>query len=206
MTRSKICGITRIEDGLAAAQYGADAIGLVFYPPSPRHVSTAQAVAIAAALPPFVTTVGLFVNPDAADVRAVLSALRLDLLQFHGDETPAFCASFGVPYLKAVRVKPGVDLLQYAIHFRGAKGLLLDAFVEGKAGGTGESFDWKLIPDDLPLPVILSGGLDPANVKAAIEWVKPWAVDVSSGVEASKGIKDAARIAAFMREVRKECV
>lgn len=206
MTRSKICGITRVEDGLAAAQYGADAIGLVFYPPSPRHVSTAQAAAIAAALPPFVTTVGLFVNPDAADVRAALGALRLDLLQFHGDETPAFCASFGVPYLKAVRVKPGVDLIQYAIRFRGAKGLLLDAFVEGKAGGTGESFDWKLIPDDLPLPVILSGGLDPANVKAAIERVRPWAVDVSSGVEASKGIKDAARIAAFMREIRKECV
>lgn len=206
MTRSKICGITRVEDGLAAAQYGADAIGLVFYPPSPRHVSTAQAAAIAAALPPFVTTVGLFVNPDAADVRAALGALRLDLLQFHGDETPAFCASFGVPYLKAVRVKPGVDLIQYAIRFRGAKGLLLDAFVEGKAGGTGESFDWKLIPGDLPLPVILSGGLDPANVKAAIERVRPWAVDVSSGVEASKGIKDAARIAAFMREIRKECV
>ncbi len=206
MTRSKICGITRVEDGLAAAQYGADAIGLVFYPPSPRHVSTAQAAVIAAALPPFVTTVGLFVNPDAADVRAALGALRLDLLQFHGDETPAFCASFGVPYLKAVRVKPGVDLIQYAIRFRGAKGLLLDAFVEGKAGGTGESFDWKLIPDDLPLPVILSGGLDPANVKAAIERVRPWAVDVSSGVEASKGIKDAARIAAFMREIRKECV
>lgn len=206
MTRSKICGITRVEDGLAAAQYGADAIGLVFYPPSPRHVSTAQAAAIAAALPPFVTTVGLFVNPDAADVRAALGALRLDLLQFHGDETPAFCASFGVPYLKAVRVKPGVDLIQYAIRFRGAKGLLLDAFVEGKAGGTGESFDWKLIPDDLPLPVILSGGLGPANVKAAIEQVRPWAVDVSSGVEASKGIKDAARIAVFMREVRKECV
>lgn len=206
MTRSKICGITRIEDGIAAAQHGADAIGLVFYPPSPRHVSPAQAAAIAAALPPFVTTVGLFVNPDMAEVELVLRSLRLDMLQFHGDESPEFCASFGVPYLKAVRVKPGVDLIQYAIRFRGAKGLLLDAFVEGKAGGTGESFDWKLIPDDLPLPVILSGGLDPENVKAAIKQVEPWAVDVSSGVEASKGIKDAARIAAFMREVRKECV
>ncbi|MBU0594649.1 MAG: phosphoribosylanthranilate isomerase [Gammaproteobacteria bacterium] len=206
MTRSKICGITRAEDGVVAAQHGADAIGLVFYPPSPRYVTLAQATAIVAALPPFITTVGLFVNPDATEVEAVLGELRLDLLQFHGDETPEFCASFGVPYLKAVRVKPGVDLIQYAIRFRGAKGLLLDAFVEGKAGGTGESFDWGLIPDALPLPVILSGGLGPANVKAAIERVKPWAVDVSSGVEASKGIKDAARIAAFMREVRKECV
>lgn len=206
MTRSKICGITRIEDGLVAAQQGADAIGLVFYPPSPRHVSIPQAAAIAAALPPFVSTVGLFVNPDASEVEAVLREIRLDLLQFHGDETPEFCASFGVPYLKAVRVKPGVDLVQYAIRFRVAKGLLLDAYVEGKAGGTGQSFDWDLIPEGLSLPVILSGGLDPANVRTAIERVKPWAVDVSSGVEASKGIKDAARIAAFMREVRKECM
>lgn len=212
MTRSKICGITRIEDGLVAAQQGADAIGLVFYPPSPRHVSIPQAASIAAALPPFVTTVGLFVNPAAAEVEAVLRELRLDLLQFHGDETPEFCAGFGVPYLKAVRVKPGVDLLQYAIRFRAAKGLLLDAFVAGQAGGTGQSFDWDLIPEGLPLPVILSGGLDPDNVRAAIERVKPWAVDVSSGVEAGKGIntlkgiKDAARIAAFMREVRKENV
>jgi phosphoribosylanthranilate isomerase len=206
MTRSKICGITRIEDGLVAAQHGADAIGLVFYPPSPRHVSITQAAAIAAVLPPFVTTVGLFVNPEASAVESVLRELHLDMLQFHGDETPEFCAGFGVPYLKAVRVKPGVDLVQYAIRFRTAKGLLLDAFVAGQAGGTGQSFDWGLIPEDLPLPVILSGGLDPDNVKAAIERVKPWAVDVSSGVEASKGIKDAARIAAFMREVRKECV
>ncbi|MDO9189827.1 MAG: phosphoribosylanthranilate isomerase [Sulfurimicrobium sp.] len=206
MTRSKICGITRVEDGLVASQHGADAIGLVFYPPSPRHVSITQAAAIAVALPPFVSTVGLFVNPDATEVESVLREIRLDLLQFHGDETPEFCASFSVPYLKAVRVKPGVDLLQYAIRFRSAKGLLLDAFVEGQAGGTGQSFDWGLIPAGLPLPVVLSGGLDPANVKVAIDRVKPWAVDVSSGVEASKGIKDAARIAAFMREVRKECM
>lgn len=206
MTRSKICGITRIEDGMVAARHGADAIGLVFYPPSPRHVSITQAVAIVAALPPFVTTVGLFVNPVVADVEAVLREVRLDMLQFHGDEAPDFCAGFGVPYLKAVRVKPGVDLLQYAIRFSNAKGLLLDAYVEGQAGGTGQSFDWDLIPENLPLPVILSGGLEQVNVKAAIERVKPWAVDVSSGVEASKGIKDAAKIAAFMREVRKECV
>lgn len=202
MTRSKICGITRIEDGLTAARHGADAIGLVFYPPSPRHVALDQAVAIAAALPPFVTTVGLFVNPSPAEVEAVLSGLRLDLLQFHGDETPEFCDRFGVPWLKAARVKPGMDLLQYAIRFRGARGLLLDAYVEGTAGGTGQSFDWDLIPGDLPLPVILSGGLEPGNVRAAIEKVRPWAVDVSSGVEAAKGIKDGAKIAAFMQGVR----
>lgn len=202
MTRAKICGITRVEDGLAAARLGADAIGLVFYPPSPRHVSVAQARAIAAALLPFVTTVGLFVNPEAAQVEAVLGELRLDMLQFHGDETPEFCASFGVPYLKAVRVKPGTDLVQYAARFNGAKALLLDAFVAGTAGGTGETFDWALIPSGLPLPIILSGGLDPENVRNAIEQVRPWAVDVSSGVEASKGIKDAAKIAAFMQGVR----
>lgn len=201
MTRTKICGITRVEDGLEAARRGADAIGLVFYPPSPRHVSLTQAVAIAASLPPFVSTVGLFVNPEMAEVDAVLRVLRLDMLQFHGDETPEFCASFGVPWLKAVRVKPGLDLVQCAIRYRGAKGLLLDAFVAGTPGGTGVSFDWGLIPAELPLPVILSGGLDPDNVRAAIEQVNPWAVDVSSGVEASKGIKDAAKIAAFMRGV-----
>lgn len=208
MTRAKICGITRIEDGLAAARYGADAIGLVFYPASPRHVSLAQAKAIAGALPPFVSTVGLFVNPDAAEVEAVLRELHLDVLQFHGDETPEFCAGFGVPYLKAARVKPGLDLLQYAAAFRSAQGLLLDAFVEGQAGGTGQSFDWELIPAELSLPLILSGGLDADNVHTAIERVKPWAVDVSSGVEACegsrilKGIKDAAKIAAFMQGVR----
>jgi len=201
MTRAKICGITTIEDGLTAARHGADAIGLVFYPPSPRHVSVIQAAAIAAALPPFVTTVGLFVNPDATEVEAVLRELRLDMLQFHGDETPEFCARFGVPWLKAVRVKPGVDLVQCAIRYREARGLLLDAFVAGTPGGTGQLFDWGLIPAELPLRVILSGGLDPDNVRAAIEQVKPWAVDVSSGVEASKGIKDAAKIAAFMRGV-----
>lgn len=201
MTRAKICGITTIADGLMAARLGADAIGLVFYPPSPRHVSPTRAAAIAAALPPFVTTVGLFVNPQAAEVEAVLRELRLDMLQFHGDETPEFCASFGVPWLKAVRVKPGVDLVQCAIRYRDARGLLLDAFVAGTPGGTGLSFDWGLIPAELSLPIILSGGLDPDNVRAAIEQVKPWAVDVSSGVEASRGIKDAAKIAAFMRGV-----
>lgn len=202
MTRIKICGITRVEDGLAAARAGADAIGLVFYPPSPRHVTIAQASEIARALPPFVTTVGLFVNPEAEEVEAVLHQLHLDLLQFHGDEPPEFCRRFGMPYLKAVRVKTGVDLVQYADFYPDAKGLLLDAWVEGVAGGTGKSFDWELIPAQLPLPVVLSGGLDPSNVETAVRRVNPWAVDVSSGVEAARGIKDAAKIAAFVQGVR----
>lgn len=201
MTRIKICGITRVEDALAVAGSGADAIGLVFYERSPRHVDIGQAAQLAAALPPFVTTVGLFVDADAGYVHEVLAAVPLDLLQFHGDESPEYCAQFGRPYLKAIRVKPGVDLIQCASDFRGAQGLLLDAHVEGIPGGTGATFDWKLIPKDLPLPVILSGGLDAGNVAEAIEQVRPYAVDVSSGVEAAKGIKDAAKIAAFINEV-----
>lgn len=202
MTRVKICGITRKEDALACARMGADAIGLVFYPPSPRFVTVTLAAEISRILPPFVTTVGLFVNPAVEQVEEVLRETRLDLLQFHGDEAPEFCASFGVPWLKAIRVKVGVDLVQYALRYREAKGLLLDAYVEGTPGGTGLSFDWSLIPAELPLPVILSGGLDPANVAAAIRQVKPWAVDVSSGVEMARGIKDGAKVAAFMEGVR----
>jgi len=202
VTRVKICGITRAEDALAAAQSGADAIGLVFYERSPRHVAVQQAAQLAAALPPFVTTVGLFVNAEAALVREVLAQVPLDLLQFHGDEPPEYCVQFARPYIKAIRVKAGVDLLQCASDFRSAKGLLLDAHVEGIPGGTGATFDWRLIPQDLPLPVILSGGLDAENVAAAIEQVRPYAVDVSSGVEAGKGIKDAAKIARFIQEIR----
>ena len=202
MTRVKVCGITRVEDALAAARSGADGIGLVFYERSPRHVSVAQARQLAGALPPFVTTVGLFVNAEAAFVREVLANVPLDLLQFHGDETPEYCAQFNKPFLKAIRVKAGVDLLQCASDFRGARGLLLDAHVEGIPGGTGTAFDWALIPGDLPLPVILSGGLDAGNAAAAIKQVRPYALDVSSGVEASKGIKDAAKIAAFINEVK----
>ena len=206
MTRIKICGITRIEDGLVCARNGADAIGLVFYPPSPRHVAASQAAAIAHALPPFVTTVGLFVNPTVEQVEAVLKEVRLDVLQFHGDEPAEFCDTFGIPYLKAIRVKAGVDLVQCAIRYQKAQGLLLDAYVEGTPGGTGQSFDWGLIPHELPLPVVLSGGLEPANVGDAVHRVRPWAVDVSSGVEASKGIKDAAKIAAFIKGVHSESV
>jgi phosphoribosylanthranilate isomerase len=202
MVRVKICGITRVEDGLACAQLGTDAIGLVFYAPSPRHVEVAQARAIMAALPPFVTTVGLFVDAPPNEVQAVLAQLPLDLLQFHGNEPADYCAGFGRPYLKAVRVRPGVDLVQYASAYAGAKALLLDAHVEGIAGGTGQAFDWRLIPPNLSLPVILSGGLNPENVEEGIRRVKPAAVDVSSGVEAAKGIKDAGKIAAFMQGVR----
>lgn len=203
MTRIKICGITRIEDLLAVVHSGADAIGLVFYEQSPRHVNLHQAAQLVAVLPPFVTLVGLFVNPSAAEVRDVLKVVPLDVLQFHGEEDPVFCAQFGRPYLKAIRVKAGVNLVQYAADFAGAQGLLLDAFVEGTHGGTGASFDWALIPQNLDLPVILSGGLHAGNVGEAVEQVRPYAVDISSGVEVSKGIKDAAKIAAFINKVRK---
>ena len=203
MTRIKICGITRVQDALAAARYGADAIGLVFYLRSPRHVGIEQARHLVRALTPFVSTVGLFVDAEASFVREVMACVPLDMLQFHGEETPAYCAQFGRPYLKAIRIKPGVDLLQCAGEFRDARGLLLDAHVEGVPGGTGTAFDWTLIPEHLPLPVILSGGLNAKNVAAAIRQVRPYAVDVSSGVEAGKGIKDAAKIAEFIKEVEK---
>jgi phosphoribosylanthranilate isomerase len=201
-TAVKICGITRVEDALVAARAGAHAIGLIFYSKSPRLVADAIAAEVVRTLPPFVTPVALFVDPDAAEVRRVIAGVRPQLLQFHGDETAEFCAGFGLPYIKAVRVRPGVDLLQYAQQYRAAKGLLLDAFVEGNHGGTGAAFDWALIPRDFPLPLILAGGLDPGNVGEAVRRVRPWAVDVSSGVEASKGIKDAAKVAAFIRGVR----
>ncbi len=201
-TAVKICGITRAEDAHAAARLGAHAVGFVFYAKSPRNVGAARAAELAKALPPFVTAVGLFVNPAVREVESVLEHVRLDLLQFHGEEPPELCARFGVPYIKALRVKAGVDLLQYARVYAGARGLLLDAYVDGAHGGTGTAFDWSLIPRELPLPVVLSGGLNPENVAAAIRAVAPWAVDVSSGVEASPGVKDARKIAEFMKEVR----
>jgi phosphoribosylanthranilate isomerase len=198
----KVCGVTRVDDALAAARAGVHAIGFIFHSPSPRNIEIPRARAIVRALPPFITSVGVFVDPERAFVEVVLREIRLGLLQFHGDEDPAFCAGFGVPYVKAVRVRQDLDLLQYASVFRGAQALLLDAYVLGNHGGTGQTFDWSLIPPSLPLPVVLSGGLDAGNVAAAIERVRPWAVDVSSGVEVDKGIKDAAKIAAFMRGVR----
>jgi phosphoribosylanthranilate isomerase len=209
-TRVKICGITRAEDGLAAARAGADAIGFVFWSGSPRVVDPAKARAIAASMPPFVTLVGLFVDPPPDDVRAALAAVSLDLLQFHGAEPAALCRSFGRPYLKALAVADGVDLLESATAYGDAAGILLDAPpAGGLPGGTGRRFDWSRIPPRLPRPVVLSGGLDPGNVAEAIRRVRPWAVDVSSGVEARaadgkalKGIKDPARIAAFIEEAR----
>jgi phosphoribosylanthranilate isomerase len=201
-TAVKICGITRVEDGLAAARAGAHAVGLVFHPASPRLVGIERAREIVTSLPPFVTAVGLFVDAPADEVRRVLEAVPVQLLQFHGAEQPEYCGQFALPYIKAVRVKAEVDLLQYAARFRGAKGLLLDAFVDGQPGGTGSRFDWALIPSGLPLPIVLAGGLTEGNVAEAIARVRPWAVDVSSGVEREKGIKDAARIAAFIRGAR----
>ncbi|MFA6121031.1 MAG: phosphoribosylanthranilate isomerase [Sideroxydans sp.] len=202
MTRIKICGLTREQDLHAVANSGADAIGLVFYEKSPRHVSVQQVADLMRHVPPFVTVVGLFVNPTVDYVREVLANVSLDVLQFHGEESSEFCQQFGKPYLKAIRVKAGVDLVECAARYASAQGLLLDAFVEGTQGGTGESFDWALIPQNLSLPVILSGGLHAGNVAEAVKQVRPYAVDVSSGVEASKGIKDAAKVAAFIKEVK----
>lgn len=201
-TRVKICGLTRREDVQEAARLGADALGFVFYAKSPRAVNVEQAAALVRAVPAFVTTVGLFVDPTEEEVRAVLEQVPLDLLQFHGDEPPVFCSRFGRPYLKAVRVQPGVDLVQYAAAYRESAGLLLDAYVPGVPGGTGQRFDWDLIPEVLPLPIVLAGGLEPDNVADAIARVRPWAVDVSGGVEAAKGIKDHARMAAFIGAVQ----
>ena len=202
MTCVKICGITRPEDAIAAAHCGANAIGLVFFEKSPRHVGVARAAEICLALPPFVSTVALFVDAFAADVHRVLDLVSIDLLQFHGDETSDYCAQFGKPYMKAVRVRPQLDLLQYAAAYSEAKALLLDTYVEGVQGGTGKMFNWDLIPSKLPLPVVLSGGLKPDTVGQAVRQVRPWAVDVSSGVEAAPGVKDAKKIAEFIKGVR----
>jgi phosphoribosylanthranilate isomerase len=199
--RVKICGITRVEDALNAVAQGADAIGLVFYKPSPRNVEIEQAIEIANKIPAFVTAVALFVNAEPDFVRKVISEVKLDLLQFHGDETPQECASYGMPFIKAIRVKSDTNLVQCAKDFSASKALLLDTFTDGVAGGTGHVFDWNLIPAALDKPVILAGGLTAQNVAQAINQVKPYAVDVSGGVEVSKGIKDAEKIAAFMQQV-----
>lgn len=203
-TRIKICGITREQDLAAAVAAGADALGFVFYAPSPRYVTPSRAAQLLALVPAFVTKVGLFVNESPTTVQAVLAQVPLDLLQFHGDEDAAYCSQFNKPWIKAARVKPGFDLLEYAAAFAdapGVSGLLLDAYVEGYGGG-GETFDWALIPRSLPLPVILSGGLHPGNIAAAVRAVRPWAVDVSSGVEVSRGIKDVQKIIEFIAGVR----
>ncbi len=199
--RVKICGITRVEDALSAVEQGADAIGLVFYDQSPRNVSIKQAVEIASNVPAFVSVVGLFVNAEPSYINEVISSAKIDLLQFHGDESPEECANYSLPFIKAIRVKTDTNLVQYAKEYSAAKALLLDAYTEGVAGGTGHVFDWNLIPKQLAKSVILAGGLKADNVAQAIQQVMPYAVDVSGGVEASKGVKDAAKIAAFMRQV-----
>ena len=198
-TRVKVCGICTLTDAGYAVTAGADAIGMVFYPKSPRHVSVSTAKNIAASLPPFVSAVGLFVNSSHQDISNVLSEVQLDLLQFHGDEDEAFCNSFNRPYIKAVRVKAETDLYQLCKQYDSARGILLDSYKQGVPGGTGETFDWNIIPHDLPLPVILAGGLDGNNVAQAISTAKPWAVDVSSGVEESPGKKDQQKIVQFFR-------
>ena len=199
--RIKVCGLTRVEDVQAAVAAGVDAIGLVFYPESPRHVTIEQATELCRHIPPFISVVGLFVNASRAQVHRVIEAVPLNLLQFHGDESADQCEGFGLPYLRAARVRPGVDLLEFASQFASARALLLDTWTPAY-GGSGESFDWALVPSACPLPVILSGGLNPDNVADAIRQVHPVAVDVSSGVESAKGIKDAAKIRAFVRAVR----
>jgi phosphoribosylanthranilate isomerase len=200
--RVKICGITREQDLHAACDAGADALGFVFYEKSPRKVSAMAAAALVRELPPFVQSVGLFVNAAPAFIESVLKAVPLDLLQFHGDESPADCARYGRPYIKAVRVNRDTDLIKCAADYEDARGLLLDAYVRGVPGGTGERFDWSLIPEKMPKAVILSGGLTPDNVAEAVEQVRPWAVDVSSGVEMAKGIKDAHKIAQFIAKAK----
>jgi phosphoribosylanthranilate isomerase len=203
-TRVKICGLSQVDHARLAAEEGADAIGLVFYRESPRYVAVEAAAAIAAALPPFVAAVGLFVDSPEDEVRSVLARVPLDLLQFQGEESAAFCELFGKPYVRAVRMAAGTDLLEYAQRFSRAKALLLDAHVPGERGGTGRSFDWASIPAGLPVPIILSGGLTSENVGRAIREVRPWAVDVSSGVEESRGVKDPRKIVEFIRSVRRE--
>jgi phosphoribosylanthranilate isomerase len=200
-TRVKICGITRAEDLDAVATSGADAFGLVFYPPSPRCLTAERARLIRRAAPAFLTSVALFVNATREEILRVLDAVRPDMLQFHGEETPPFCEQFGVPWIKACRVRPGVDLLEYLRPFSEAAAWLLDSHVEGY-GGAGTRFDWGLVPPGLERPLVLSGGLSRDNVREAIRALRPWAVDVSSGVEAAKGVKDPAKIAEFVTEVR----
>lgn len=200
-TRVKICGITRIEDALAAVQHGADAIGLVFYAQSPRNVSAEMASEIIAALPPFISTVGLFVNAPVSEINHVLAKVPLSTLQFHGNEVMEECEQFSLPYFKAIRVKSDTNLLQCAAEFSSAQALLLDTYSDASVGGTGQVFDWGLVPKNFSKPIVLAGGLTAENVGKAVKQVRPYAVDVSGGVELRKGIKDVNKIAAFMSAV-----
>ena len=202
-TRVKVCGITRREDALAAVEAGVDAIGLVFYPPSPRCVSVEQAAAIVRELPPFVTSVGLFVNADAETIAEVVGEVQIDLIQFHGNECPDYCATHARPWIRALRMKDDIDLAAEAARFADARGLLLDAYRPGVPGGTGETFDWSRIPAALAGRIVLAGGLDPDNVEQAVRQVRPFAVDVSGGIEAAPGIKDSDKMRRFVQAVRR---
>lgn len=201
-TRIKLCGITRPQDAAEAAACGADAIGVVFYEPSSRYVTIEQARQVIEVLPPFVSVVALFVNPEASEVREVLEKLPIALLQFHGDESPGFCEQFGRPYMKAVRVKGPDTVSEAFVRYPHSSGLLLDAYVPDQYGGTGQRFNWDWIPDSRPLPIVLAGGLTSDNVASAVRAVRPWAVDVSGGIESQKGIKDPDKIRQFINEVR----
>ncbi len=203
-TRCKICGITRLEDALKAAELGVDALGFVFYEPSPRYIDPVRANEIIRQLPPFVTSVGLFVNHDRSQVEEILQVARLDVLQFHGEEDDAFCRSFNKVYYKAIGVESAAALQQKMKDYPGASALLLDTHDPILKGGTGRSFDWRLVGEDRPKPIILAGGLNPDNVREAIGMTQPYAVDVSGGVEASKGIKDAQLMREFLREVYRD--
>jgi len=196
-----MCGFTRVEDAVYAAHLGVDAIGLVFYPPSPRHVEIEQAVKIVNALPAFTSVVALFVDEQEARIRDVMARVPIDCLQFHGDEPAEACRIYGKRYIKALRMQEGIDIGALAHHYHDAAGLLLDAFHPGAKGGTGSQFDWALIPGQCSLPIILAGGLDETNAKQAVQTVRPYALDVSSGVEAEKGVKDALKMAAFIQQV-----
>lgn len=201
-TRVKICGITRSIDALDAVEAGADALGFVFYPPSPRAVTPQQVRSILIQLPPFVSRVGLFVNASVDQVKQTIALTGIDCLQFHGDESAQYCQQFNLPYYKAIRVKPESNLLQYVSEFASATALLLDTYSEKAVGGTGETFDWQLIPPNINKPIVLAGGLEVDNVASAIAQVKPYAVDVSGGVEMQKGIKSKEKMIAFMRQVQ----
>ena len=200
-TRVKICGITRPEHARAAADVGTDAIGLMFYEPSPRYVTRERAREVCAALPPLISVVGVFVNPEPREVEVVVEDLPIDMLQFHGDEPPDLCAKAGKPYLKAVRVRTRDDIVRASARYSDARALLLDAHHDALWGGTGTQFDWNMVPDDVNHPIVLAGGLTPENVADAIRLVRPFAVDVSGGVESAPGVKDARSMEQFLKEV-----
>lgn len=201
-TRIKICGIKHQDDALKAVECGADAIGLIFVQKSPRYASLTDARVIAESMPPFVTVVGLFMDASAETVREALKVVPLNILQFHGDETPEFCEQFGMPYIKVLRMRENVNVVAFAQEYPNAAGILLDTYSKA-GGGSGQTFDWNLIPGDVPLPLILAGGLNPENVASAVETVKPYAVDVSSGVESEPAVKDHKKIEQFIKEVQR---